>query len=112
MASAAVLALIIGLVLGSVAALCRGRWPDRVIIFVTTLFVSVPSFILATILLLVFCLQLQWVGVWSPNNPNYVLPVIALALYPMAYITRLTQIQHAGCAGSGLHSYRPRQGRA
>ena len=60
---AAVLALIIGLVLGSVAALCRGRWPDRVIIFVTTLFVSVPSFILATILLLVFSLQLQWVGV-------------------------------------------------
>lgn len=44
------------------------------IIFVTTLFVSVPSFILATILLLVFCLQLQWVGVWSPSNPNYVLP--------------------------------------
>ena len=90
-AAAALLALVIGLVLGSVAALCRGRWPDRVIIFVTTLFVSVPSFILATILLLVFCLQLQWVGVWSPSNPNYVLPVIALALYPMAYITRLTK---------------------
>ena len=88
---AALLALVIGLVLGSVAALCRGRWPDRVIIFVNTLFVSVPSFILATILLLVFCLQLQWVGVWSPSNPNYVLPVIALALYPMAYITRLTK---------------------
>ena len=96
---AAILALIVGLVLGSVAALCRGRWPDRVIIFVTTLFVSVPSFILATILLLVFCLQLRWVGVWSPTSPNYVLPVIATALYPMAYITRLTKVQHAGCTG-------------
>ena len=79
------------LVLGSIAALCRGKWPDRIIIFITTLFVSVPSFVLATILLLVFCLQLRWVGVWSTSNPNYILPVISLAMYPMAYITRLTK---------------------
>ncbi len=89
--TAALLALVAGLVLGSIAALCRGRWLDRVIIFITTLFVSVPSFILATILMLIFCLQLKWVGVWDPANPSYVLPVIALALYPMAYITRLTK---------------------
>ena len=88
---AALLAVITGLILGSAAALCRGRWPDRLIIFLTTLFVSVPSFILATILLLVFCLQLKWFGVWSTSNPNYVLPVIALMLYPMSYITRLTK---------------------
>ena len=50
-----------------------------------------PSFVLATILLLVFCLQLKWVGVWSTSNPNYVLPVRSLAMYPMAYITRLTK---------------------
>ena len=50
---AALIAVVAGLVLGSIAALCRGKWPDRIIIFVTTLFVSVPSFVLATILLLV-----------------------------------------------------------
>jgi len=88
---AAICAVIVGLVLGSVAALCRGRWPDRVIIFITTLFVSVPSFIMATILLLVICLKLQWMGVWSTSNPNYILPVISLMLYPMSYITRLTK---------------------
>ena len=88
---AALLAVITGLILGSAAALCRGRWPDRLIIFLTTLFVSAPSFILATILLLVFCLQLKWFGVWSTSNPSYVLPVIALMLYPMSYITRLTK---------------------
>lgn len=88
---AVLIAIVFGLVLGSVAALCRGKWPDRVIIFFTTLFVSVPSFILATILLLVFCLTLKWVGVWSVNNQSYVLPVISLALSPMAYITRLTK---------------------
>ena len=84
-------ALLAGLVLGSVAALMRGKWPDRVIIFFTTLFVAVPSFILATLLLLVFSHMLGWFKVWSISDPNYTLPVLALALYPMAYITRLTK---------------------
>ena len=88
---AAALAIVLGLVLGSIAALTRNHWPDRAIIFLTTLFVSVPSFILATILLLVFCLQLTWFGVWSTSNPNYELPVVSLMLYPMSYITRLTK---------------------
>ena len=55
---AAAIAIVGGLLLGSIAALTRNRWPDRLIIFVTTLFVSVPSFVLATILMLVFCLML------------------------------------------------------
>ena len=88
---AALFAVIFGLIFGSVAALNRNHWPDRLIIFMTTLFVSVPSFILATILLLVFALQLKWVGVFSTDNPSYVLPVISLMLYPMSYITRLTK---------------------
>ena len=88
---AAVIAVVFGLVLGCIAALNRGKWADRVIIFFTTLLVSVPNFVLATILLLVFCLQLKWIGVWNPANPNYILPVIALAMSPMAYITRLTR---------------------
>ena len=76
---AAGLAVVLGLTLGSVAALTRNRWPDRLIIFVTTL------------LLLVFCLILKWFSVFNPANPNYLLPVISLMLYPMAYITRLTK---------------------
>ena len=41
--------------------------------------------------MLVFCVKLKWVPVWSADKQNYVLPVIALAAYPMAYITRLTK---------------------
>lgn len=88
---AAILAIIVGIILGSVAALTRNKLPDRLIIFFTTLGTAMPSFVLATLLMLVFCLELGWVPVWSSKNPNYVLPIIALSVYPMAYITRLTK---------------------
>ena len=89
--SAMVVALICGTVFGSTAALMRNRLPDRIIVFFSTLFTAVPSFVLATLLLLVFCIRLGWVPVWSPKDPNYVLPIIALSAYPMAYITRLSK---------------------
>lgn len=88
---AIVVALILGVVFGSLAALTRNRLPDRLIIFFSTLFTSLPSFVLATLLLLVFAVKLKWVPVWSADSQNYVLPVIALSAYPMAYITRLTK---------------------
>ena len=89
--SAAAVAIAFGLVLGSVAALNRGKVIDRIIVFFTTLATAAPSFVLATLLLLVFSIQLGWVPAWSAQNPNYILPVISLSMYPMAYITRLTK---------------------
>jgi oligopeptide transport system permease protein len=89
--TAALIAVIIGIILGSIAGLTRNHLPDRLIVFFTTLGTAIPSFILATLLLLVFCLKLGWFPVWSSSNPNYVLPIIALAIYPMAYVTRLTK---------------------
>lgn len=88
---AAVVAVTLGLIFGCLAALMRGSWVDRLIIFMTTLLVSVPSFVLGTLLLLVFCLNLKWFPVWSPSSPSYVLPVISVSMSPMAYITRLTK---------------------
>ncbi len=85
------IALSLGTVFGSIAALMRNKLPDRIIVFFSTLFTAVPSFVLATLLLLVFCIKLQWIPVWNANNPNYILPVIALAAYPMAYTTRLAK---------------------
>lgn len=84
-------ALVLGTVLGSFAALMRNRLPDRIIVFLSTLFTAVPSFVLATLLLLVFCIKLGWVDAWNANHTNYLLPVIALAAYPMAYTTRLAK---------------------
>ena len=84
-------ALLCGTVFGSFAALMRNKLPDRIIVFFSTLFTAVPSFVLATLLLLVFCIRLAWFPVWDPNQPNYLLPVIALSAYPMAYVTRLSK---------------------
>lgn len=84
-------ALLAGTVFGSFAALMRNKLPDRLIVFFSTLLTAVPSFVLASLLLLVFCIKLQWFPVWSVENTNYVLPVISLAAYPMAYITRLSK---------------------
>ncbi|MBQ0166773.1 MAG: ABC transporter permease [Treponema sp.] len=89
--SAVIVALILGTILGSLAALMRNKWPDRVIIFFSTLFTAVPSFVLATLLLLVFSIKLGWIPVWCATETHYLLPVIALCAYPMAYTTRLAK---------------------
>ncbi|MCR5416072.1 MAG: ABC transporter permease [Pseudobutyrivibrio sp.] len=88
---ASVIAIAAGLVLGSIAALMRNKWPDRVIIFFITIITSMPSFVVATLLLYFFCMKLGWFSAFSAGENMTVLPVIALSLSPMAYITRLTK---------------------
>jgi len=88
---ASIVAIILGLVLGSVAALMRNKWPDRVIIFFITIITSMPSFVVATLLLYFFCMKLGWFPAFSAGENLTVLPVIALSMSPMAYITRLTK---------------------
>ena len=88
---AMLIAIVFGIVFGSIAALWRNKLPDRLIVFFATLDTAMPSFVLASLLLLVFCIKLQWIPVWSSTEHNYILPVISLSLYPMAYITRLTK---------------------
>lgn len=88
---AAVIAIISGIVLGSIAALMRNKWPDRVIIFFITIVTSMPSFVVATLLLYYFCMVLGMFQAFSAGENMTVLPVIALSLSPMAYITRLTK---------------------
>jgi oligopeptide transport system permease protein len=87
--SAAVIAIVLGIVLGAIAALTRGRWPDKIVQVTTTALVSMPSFVMATVLLLVVSLRLGWLPSMGNQPGGLVLPIISLSLYPMAYITRL-----------------------
>ena len=88
---AAIIAIIVGVILGSLAAYKHNTTVDRVIMVLSTASVAVPSFIISTIFLYLFCV------VWKilPANGNdwrgFILPTITLSFSPMAYITRLTR---------------------
>jgi oligopeptide transport system permease protein len=84
-------ALIVGVVLGSIAALRRNKLIDRAIMVVTTAFISMPSFIMGTLLLLVFAYVLRLLPAFGDTAAGLILPTITLALYPTAHITRLTR---------------------
>lgn len=89
--AAAGIALVSGTVLGSVAALRRNKFIDRVIMVITTAFVSMPSFIMGTFMLLLFTVKLTLFPANGAEAGGLVLPIITLSLSPMANITRLTR---------------------
>ncbi len=89
--AAAGIALVVGVVLGSFAALKRNKLIDRVIMVVTTAFISMPSFIMGTLLLMFFAVQLPIFPANGAESGGLILPIITLALYPTAHITRLTR---------------------
>ena len=88
---AAVSAAVVGIVLGSVAALRRNKLIDKVIMVITTAFVSMPSFIMGSLLLLIFAVKFPILPANGTTAEGLILPIITLALYPTAYITRLTR---------------------
>jgi oligopeptide transport system permease protein len=84
--------LIIGLFLGINAALHQGKWPDGLCMVLSTIGVTVPSFVLATFLIYVFAVKLRWFNVIGFNTPkDYVLPVISLGGFSLATIARLSR---------------------
>lgn len=85
-----IIAISFGLVLGIIASLNRNRWPDYIAMVLAIIGVSVPSFILATILINYFAVEwrLLPVATWK-SWAHTILPSISLAMLPMAYIARL-----------------------
>lgn len=88
---AAVLALVLGTVFGAVAALRRNKLIDKVIMIFTTACISMPSFIMGSLLLVLFALVLGILPANGTTSAGLILPVITLSLSPMANITRLTR---------------------
>ena len=88
---AAGVAIILGLVLGSIAAVFHDKWIDKVIMVGSTACIAMPSFVIATILLLVLCVLLPVFPANGNTAAGLVLPILSLSFYPLSYITRLTR---------------------
>jgi len=90
--SAAAVAVSAGIILGSAAALRRGRWQDTTIKVLTTIGITVPSFVLATMLIYVFAVKLRILPSFGFRSIRHmILPTVALSFGSIAYIARLTR---------------------
>ena len=89
---AMILALLVGVTAGSIAALRQNTRTDYTVMSVSMTGISIPNFVMAPILILFFAVYLGWLpagGLGDGSPRNLILPVIALALPQIAYISRL-----------------------
>ncbi|MDX8361429.1 ABC transporter permease [Cytobacillus sp. Hm23] len=86
------LALAFGVLFGVISALRHNKWQDYSVMILAVLGISVPSFIMASVLQYVFAIKLGVFPVARFESFSYhVLPAIALASTPLAFIARLTR---------------------
>lgn len=108
---ALVLAVVGGVILGTVAALRQNGWIDYLLMSVATIGVTVPNFVMGPVLTLIFAILLGWLpaGSWGDGSFRFlVLPVLALGLPQLAVFARLTR----GSMIEALHTDHIRTARA
>ncbi len=91
-ALALVISIIAGGTMGSFAALCRGKWQDWLSMLVAVIGMSVPSFILATLLQYIFAMKFNLLPIarWGEFR-HMILPAVSLSAFPTAFIARLVR---------------------
>ncbi|AAK81561.1 oligopeptide transport system permease protein [Clostridium acetobutylicum] len=91
-AVAILFAVVVGVYLGAMSAIHQNKWQDGLSTLISTFGVTIPSFVLATLLIYLFSLKfkiLPAVGFSTPSN--YIMPALALGIFPMAFVTRYTR---------------------
>ena len=87
-----IVSVIIGVALGMVAAMYNRKLIDRVAVLIAILGISIPNFVVASMLQFLLGVKVTWFNVAGLDGPlDYVLPTIALSALPIAFITRLTR---------------------
>lgn len=86
------LSLCMGIIFGTVAAVRRSRWQDHLAMILVVIGISLPNFIIATVLQYLFAMKLDLFPVarWGTFS-HTILPAIALSALPTAFIARLTR---------------------
>nr|WP_319390831.1 ABC transporter permease subunit [uncultured Cohaesibacter sp.] len=108
---ALLMAILVGGVLGIWAALKQNKTPDYAVMTVATMGITIPNFVVAPILTLLFGVMLGWLPVGGWNNgawENKILPIITLGLPQVAVVARLTR----GSMIEALRSHHIRTARA
>ncbi|MDZ7856632.1 ABC transporter permease [Sphaerotilus sp.] len=108
--AAAVLALLIGIPMGVFAALRRGRWSAQALMLLSLLGVSLPTFLIGILLILVFAVWLNWLpsfgrgdvvslGAWQTGLltadgwRHLLLPALTLSIFQLTLILRLVRAE-------------------
>jgi len=84
-------AVVLGIFLGVVSALYHNRWPDRMAVTIALLGMSIPSFWLGLMLILIFSVYLRWLPVTGTSLKSLVLPALTLGLWAAGPIARFTR---------------------
>ena len=85
-----VFVLLAAVPMGILAAVKNGKWQDMVLMAVATIGVTIPSFVIASVLIYIFSFRLNLLPTYGVDTwKGYILPVIALGGYSLSYMARL-----------------------
>lgn len=89
---AVAIAIVGGIILGVLAALKNGKWPDKLIVVIATLCTTIPSFVIGAVLIYVLAVEYSILPATGFDSwKNYIMPCIALSAASLSFITRLTR---------------------
>lgn len=86
------LVLLVGIPLGVISALKQNKWQDQVVMVLATLGVTIPSFVMATLIIYIFSSKLGWLPSHGLTSWKHMIgPMIALGGFSLSFVARLTR---------------------
>jgi len=91
-ALATLLVIVVGIPIGIISALKQNTWVDQLAMFIATVGVTIPGFVVATLYVSIVAGTLGWVDATGLDSwESYIGPVLALSFYSLSFVSRLTR---------------------